>query len=173
MFLRGDIWRALAINRLQAPTLLSLRDSRPAYTAIWDFFPFIGRLSIAFFLPFAQRWLKVKKQRFLFLERVFIWGPFSICQTKQSATSRIIKGKMECTVGLKQSFQWNQSDLFAFQPKSWLPRSKVHVGLETRIFWKWNGKFWLDWTNWSKRTTSTGKFLHKSKHSIYFSTEIS
>ena len=28
MFLRGDIWRAVAINRLQAPTLLSLRDSR-------------------------------------------------------------------------------------------------------------------------------------------------
>ena len=32
MFLRGDIWRAVAINRLQAPTLLSLRDSRPAKT---------------------------------------------------------------------------------------------------------------------------------------------
>ena len=27
MFLRGDIWRAVAINRLQAPTLPSLRDS--------------------------------------------------------------------------------------------------------------------------------------------------
>ena len=26
MFLRGDIWRAVAINRLQVPTLLSLRD---------------------------------------------------------------------------------------------------------------------------------------------------
>ena len=24
MFLKGDIWRAVAINRLQAPTLLSL-----------------------------------------------------------------------------------------------------------------------------------------------------
>ena len=32
MFLRGDIWRAVAINRLQAPTLLSLRDSRQAKT---------------------------------------------------------------------------------------------------------------------------------------------
>ena len=32
MFLRGDIWRAVAINRLQNPTLLSLRDSRPAKT---------------------------------------------------------------------------------------------------------------------------------------------
>ena len=30
MFLRRDIWRTVAINRLQAPTLLSLRDSRPA-----------------------------------------------------------------------------------------------------------------------------------------------
>ena len=32
MFLRGDIWHVVAINRLQAPTLLSLRDSRPAKT---------------------------------------------------------------------------------------------------------------------------------------------
>ena len=32
MFLRGDIWRAVAIKRLQAPTLLSLIDSRPAKT---------------------------------------------------------------------------------------------------------------------------------------------
>ena len=30
--LKGDIWCAVAINRLQAPTLLSLRDSRPAKT---------------------------------------------------------------------------------------------------------------------------------------------
>ena len=38
MFLRGDIWRAVAINRLQAPTLLSLRDSRPAKTkaSVWS-----------------------------------------------------------------------------------------------------------------------------------------
>ena len=28
----GDIWRAVAINCLQAPTLLSLRDCRPAKT---------------------------------------------------------------------------------------------------------------------------------------------
>ena len=32
MFLRGDIWHAVAINHLQATTLLSLRDSRPAKT---------------------------------------------------------------------------------------------------------------------------------------------
>ena len=32
MSLRGDIRRAVVINRLQAPTLLSLRDSRPAKT---------------------------------------------------------------------------------------------------------------------------------------------
>ena len=32
--LKGDIWCAVAINRLQAPTLLSLRDSRLAYTTI-------------------------------------------------------------------------------------------------------------------------------------------
>ena len=35
MFLRGGggaIWRAVAINHLQAPTLLPLRDSRPART---------------------------------------------------------------------------------------------------------------------------------------------
>ena len=28
MFLRGDTWHAVVINHLQAPTLLSLRDSR-------------------------------------------------------------------------------------------------------------------------------------------------
>ena len=34
MFFRGDIWRAVAINRLQAPTLdlLSLRNFRPVKT---------------------------------------------------------------------------------------------------------------------------------------------
>ena len=30
--LKGDMWCAVAINRLQAPTLLPLRDSRPART---------------------------------------------------------------------------------------------------------------------------------------------
>ena len=94
MFLRGDIWRAVAINCLQASTLLSLRDSRLAYTAVWDFFSFIGRFSIAFFLPFTQRWLKLKCKDFC-CTRVFIWGPFSLCQTKQSATGGIIRGKME------------------------------------------------------------------------------
>ena len=45
MFLRGDIWRAVAINRLQAPTLLSLRDSRPAKTkaSVYDFVPSLHR----------------------------------------------------------------------------------------------------------------------------------
>ena len=41
MFLRGDIWRAVAINRFQAPTLLSLRDSRPAKNkaeSVWRIF---------------------------------------------------------------------------------------------------------------------------------------
>ena len=151
MFLRGDIWCAVAINRLQAPTLLSLRDSRLAYTTIWDFFSFIGRFSIAFFFyPLPKAGSRLKCKGFC-CTRVFIWGPFSLCQTKQSATSGIIKGKMErhCLIETF-SFQWNQSDLFAFQPKSWLLRSKVHVGLETRIFWEWNGKFWLDWTNRSR-----------------------
>ena len=32
MFLRRDIWRAVAINRLQAPTPLSIRDLGPANT---------------------------------------------------------------------------------------------------------------------------------------------
>ena len=45
MFLRGDIWRAVAINRLQAPTLLSLRDSRLAKTkaSVYDFVPSLHR----------------------------------------------------------------------------------------------------------------------------------
>ena len=70
-----------------------------------------------FFYPLPKAGSRLKCKGFC-CTRVFIWGPFSLCQTKQSATSGIIKGKMERTVGLKQSFQWNQSDLFAFQPKS-------------------------------------------------------
>ena len=40
MFLRGDIWRAVAINCLQAPTLLSLRgyNGKPSTgKSLWCF----------------------------------------------------------------------------------------------------------------------------------------
>ena len=130
MFLRGDIWRAVAINRLQAPTLLSLRDSMLAYTAIWDFFSFIGRFSIAFFYPLSKAGSRLKSKGFC-CTRVFIWGPFSLCQTKQSATSGIIKGKMECTVGLKQSFQME---------------SKWSICVSTEILIFGNGMASFGWT---------------------------
>ena len=69
---RGDIWRAVAINRLQAPTLLSLRDSRPAKNkaeSVW---------------------------------RIFSPQPFSICDifARSKFSSRVRKRKSHDVIGI-------------------------------------------------------------------------
>ena len=46
-------------------------------------------------------------------------------------------------------------------------------GTGNENFWKWNGSFWWDWTDRSKRTTLTWKFPPGPNRSIYVWTEIS
>ena len=96
MFLRGDIWRAVAINRLQAPTLLSLIDSRPAKNkaeSVWHIFP---------------------PQSFcIFLCDIFARSKFS---------SRVRKRKSHDVIGINVF----TCKLMKFPPKKWITSTLIY-----------------------------------------------
>lgn len=74
-------------------------------------------------------------------------GCFPFRQTKQSKTGGLSRKNRKTLITLKQSFQWNRSDPFAFRPTFWLLLRKV--GLETGIFGSGTARF--------GRTGSTGQ----------------
>ena len=81
------------------------------------------------------------------------WGPSRVISILPNQTVTYQWNNHEKTnniVRLKQTFQSNRSDPFAFRPKFWLLLSKEG------FFWKWNGKLRSDWTDQSKPSTTPG-----------------
>ena len=95
------------------------------------------------------------------------------CETKHSWREElIIKRKWKDIVPLKQRFQSNRNNPFAIRPKFWLLLSKV--GLEKKIFRRVTGSFGRigptvkkDYLHIWRSTTLTGKFLRRTKRSIF------
>ena len=81
-----------------------------------------------------------------------LWGPrvVSILPNQTVTYQWNNQDKTNNIVRLKQTFQSNRSDPFAFRPKFWLLLSKEG------FFWKWNGKLRSDWTDPSKPSTTSG-----------------